>query len=457
MSAIRPIAALPRRRFRLAMTTPGQIMIACLAVLLVAVPWQLRWGVVHDVSFIITTCERMLAGETLYIDLFEVNPPFTFWLFLPAVALADVLHLSPELVVHAFAYAICILGLGLGALLAHRAKFRDNVLLAPLLPAFLAVLVLLPGNSFAQRDQLGVALLVPLLVLMRWRIGDETESAPGVGLALLAGICGSVLVLVKPYYALIIIAPALYVAWRRRSVRSLLSPEYWVIATACLAYLGAVAWFHPQFLTAVYPVLAETYMRIRLLPAVLLKFGGGYLAALFFLWYLRPGRAIPPLVAILALASIAGIVPLLYQAKTWAYHAYPAISLVIAALLVRAVQPDPPGGLAGTAVLDRGRKLLLGLVILANLSPFLSAQKPDAEFVSTIRAAVARPVVAIMGSGLQVAFPLVRMVDGRWTSAYASDWLGAFAAYLGLLERSRGDTAAADHYDAMVERYLDVK
>lgn len=62
-----------------------------------------------------------------------------------------------------------------------------------------------------------------------------------------------------------------------------------------------------------------------------------------------------------------------------------------------------------------------------------------------------------MGSGLQVAFPLVRMVDGRWTSANASDWLGAFAAYLGLLERSRGDTAAADHYDAMVERYLDVK
>ena len=218
-------------------------------------------------------------------------------------------------------------------------------------------------------------------------------------------------------------APALYVAWRRRSVRLLFSTEYWVIAATCLAYLGAVAWFHPEFLREVYPVLADTYMRMRMLPTVLLTFGPGYLAALFLLWYLRPGLAVPPLVAILALASIAGILPVLYQAKPWPYHAYPAISLIIAALLVRAVQQDPPGGLVGSSALDRARKLMLGLVILANVPAFLPTQKPDAEFVSTIRAAVTKPVVALIGSGLQGALPLVRMVDGRWTSAYGSDWL----------------------------------
>jgi hypothetical protein len=427
------------------------------AVLALAIPWQLRWGIVPDVSWIITVCERLLAGETLYIDLIEVNPPFTIWMFMPAVVLAHALRLAPEFVVHAYAYTICVLSLGFATLLARRANFEENARLAPLLPAFLALLVILPGNSFAQREQLGIALFLPLLVLMTWRFSPKTEHAPGLAVSLLAGLCGSVLVLVKPYYALMVLVPALYVAWQRRSVRLLFSIEYWVIGAVCILYLSAVVRFHPEFLRDVYPVLADTYMRIRVLPNLLVEYGAGYIIALFLLLrFLRPGVALPPLAAILTVASVAGILPLLYQGKGWAYHAYPAISLITAALLIRAIQDGAPKVLAESPALDRGRKFLLVVTIFANASPFLTSQKLGAEFVSKIKAAtITKPVVAMIGSDLPVGHPLVRMLGGRWTSAYCSDWLGAFATYLGL--RESGDMAAAAHYEAMVERYLDAK
>jgi 4-amino-4-deoxy-L-arabinose transferase-like glycosyltransferase len=61
------------------------------------------------------------------------------------------------------------------------------------------------------------------------RIKASNDRQPGVWLAVAAGLCGSMIVLVKPYYAIMIVVPALYVAWRKRSVRWLFTAEYWTI------------------------------------------------------------------------------------------------------------------------------------------------------------------------------------------------------------------------------------
>ena len=432
-------------------------LVLSLAVLVVAVPWQTRWGVIPDTSWLITLCERMLAGDRLYVDLIETNPPFSVWIYMPPVYLARLIGVAPEYVAHAYSYAICVFGLWFAGFIAQRARFVENPGLYRLVPVFLALLVLFSGNSFSERENLGVALLLPLLVLMAWRASHDRPSEPQWWLAALAGLSASVMVLVKPYFAVMIIVPAFYVAWRRRSIKPLFAIEYWAIGLACVAYLIAVLCFYPEFLNTIYPALAETYMRLGVVQALLVKYTPAYLVALYMLRLLRPGLALSPLIMVVVLASLAATVPLVYQAKGWPYHAFPAISLMAAALLLRAVQIDPAGQSPSGTGMGSARMVLLATTILANAVPFWPSQKPGADFVATIKASVDQPTVALIGSDIAAGHPLTRMVGGSWISIYCSDWLGGFATYFAQVEAQGGNQAAAEHYRQITDRYIDDK
>src|SRR5437868_13748013 len=52
-----------------------------------------------DVSWLITVNEKMLAGQRLYVDIIEVNPPASIWLYTSFVWLAHQLQLRPEAVI----------------------------------------------------------------------------------------------------------------------------------------------------------------------------------------------------------------------------------------------------------------------------------------------------------------------------------------------------------------------
>lgn len=55
-----------------------------------------------DTSWLITVSEQLLAGKKLYVDVAETNPPASVWLYLPVVASARVLHVSPEAAITAY-------------------------------------------------------------------------------------------------------------------------------------------------------------------------------------------------------------------------------------------------------------------------------------------------------------------------------------------------------------------
>ena len=202
--------------------------------------YQQRWGTITDTSWLITVCERMLAGERLYVDLFETNPPFSVWLYMAPVALGEFAGVKPEIAVHAWTYLAAITGLAFAGLVIDRAAFPEGRALLRLAPVFYCLLVIMPGNAFSQREHIGMALFLPFLALTAWRAKSESDAAPSVWIALFAGLSGSVLVLVKPYYAVMVLAPALLVMIRRRNLRPLLAPEYWTIGIVCVAYLLVV-------------------------------------------------------------------------------------------------------------------------------------------------------------------------------------------------------------------------
>ena len=447
LSSLRPEGGPVARRLRL------QSLVLCGCVALLAVFWQQRWGTVPDTSWLITVSERVLGGERLYADLIEANPPFSVWMYMPAVAAADLLRMKPEPMVHAYTYLLCSLGLLLAALNARRAGFAENGGLLALLPVFFALMVIVPGNAFTQRDQVGAVLLAPLLVLTAWRIEADAQHQPSWKFAIPSGLFASVIVLVKPHYALLLIAPALYFAFAKRRLGVLFGPEYWCAVGMCIVYLAAVLWFHPEFVSKIMPLLSQTYLSVGEPYWILLqRYAAGYLLLLLLWYFIRPGLPLSPLAGVFALASVAAAAVMVYQGKGWPYHAYPAIAFGLAAVLCQAVR-SPADSIRE---IGGARALLLAVTVAVNTLPFMPSQKPSAELLAEIREAVERPTVAMIGTDIAVGHPLVRMVGGYWISSYCSDWLGSYAHYLASIARAEG-RPGADRLAAIASGYTAFK
>ncbi|WP_457940172.1 hypothetical protein [Mesorhizobium sp. 10J20-29] len=430
--------------------------LACVGITFLGILYQMRWGTIPDTSWLITVCERVLSGDQLYVEVYETNPPFSIWLYLPPVALAGMLNVAPEILVHAWTYLAAILGFGLACLVVRRAGFPEGSALATLAPAFYALLVLFPGLAFSEREHIGMALFLPLLALLAWR-ARPASPPPGLGLAILVGASGSILLLVKPYYALMVLLPALFAAWRRRSLRPIFAPEMWVIGFVCTAYLVAVTSLHPEYISDFLPVLTDTYLKIRGYLALTLQYCIPFSFLMFLAWRLWPIGRVPELATVATLASIAGMFPLIYQAKGWAYHAYPAILCAIFALLCLLALPaaarraEQWQGAMSLFMRPGIAMVLMGIIVA--YAPFVTTQKPSADLVQTVRGATVNPTVAQIGTDLAVGHPLTRMVGGRWAETYVSDWLGTSALVLSAKARRDGDVDEADRYLAMVERY----
>jgi hypothetical protein len=436
---------------------PGRNVLAIAALTVLSIACHVRWGTIPDTSWLITVCERMLSGERLYTQIYETNPPFSVWLYLPPVAVARLLGIAPEVLVQAWTYLAALVGLSFSGVIVKRAGFAEAASLFALGPAFYAMLVIFPGNAFSEREHIGIALFMPLLALHAWRARRDATAQPGLGLAALAGLSGSILLLIKPYYAIMVLMPALLVVARRRSLRSVFALEYWVIGGVCIAYLSAVTLIHPEFLRDVYPLMADVYAKFSIFQPIVIVYGFTWGFLVFLTWWLWPAGRFPELAAVALAASVAGMFPLFYQAKGWAYHAYPAIFCAVAAILCLLALPrieQQPRLLS--FVTAPSRAWALAGVAIAFL-PYWSTQKPDPALVAAIRAATDRPTVALISPDISSGHPLNRMIGGQFVSTHVSDWLGAFSLRLSQQAALFGDTAKATRYQTIMVRYAESK
>lgn len=458
MSATEPIG-----RLRQGLAVPragGNLALTIAAITLVAALYQLRWGTVPDTSWLITVCERVLAGDLLYKDVFESNPPFSIWMYLGPVAAAHILDISPEFAVQAWTYLLVIAGFVLAILVAHRANFPENEKLFCLAPAAYFVLVVFPGSAFSEREHIAMALFLPLLMMTAWRARPDASSSPGFGLSVLTGLLASVLLLVKPFYAVMVLAPCLYAAWRRKSLAPIFAVENWVIGLVCSAYLASVFYLHPEFMRDIYPLLADTYLKMRSYLSVLVIYGTSWAGLMLLVWRFWPKDGSPELASVMTIASAAGMIPLIYQAKGWAYHAYPALACAIFALLCLAALPRDgrkPRWTGAFPLMMNPTRTLIALLVIVAYAPFWVSQKPGAQLVQDIRAATIEPRVAVVASDLAAGHPLTRMVGGRWVSFYNSDWLGVFSMLLTANAHAAGDATAEQRYRAMLDQYAAFK
>lgn len=423
-------SALPARPATLARSGSLDLRSAAVAAVaaLVAVALQALWiPIDSDVSWLITVSERVLAGDRLYVDIIEVNPPASVWLYLPLVRAAGLIGARPEAVVAAAFLAAGLVSVAATVRLASRLDESPSV---PLLTGALAFIALvLPMGLFAQREHAALLLALPAVTCLAL----VAAGRPVERIVLAAnGLAAGLLIVLKPHFVLPVAAAAGWALWKRRSVQPFL-PAMAAALLAVLLYAAAViAFARPYF--DLLPSLLRTYVPMHGPPWKIFVGPAMFPAMCLGLALLVRGRPMPPLAIAWFLASAGFVVAAIAQAKNYPNHWLPGAALATAAAF--ALLAAPP--------VSRLRRLAVGawLGIVVLLEMYNWAIRPDPAVAAAIRrVGPAAPKVMALSPQLVTGHPVTRNVGGSWVGSRAGLYAASGARFVGL-----GDSTARKAY-----------
>jgi hypothetical protein len=422
---------------------------------LLFVPIVLAPPLNHDVAAVLQFSQRWLAGEHLYSDLNDVNPPLIFVLnLIPAwIAAATPLDAVAALRLCLFAYG------GFCWWLAMRVRDRGAEGLVE--RAFLNVLPALflfdAGYDFGQREHLMALAALPYVLAAARRASGEVPRGR-IAVGLLAGVAFAL----KPHFLAIpaLVEAAVLLGRRPEGAfltglaaalrRSLHDPVPWLMVGVWAAYLASLPLVFPDYLGTVVPLVWNFYLDLGgssawqvlltprlavvtclLLPLLFLAFRGRPIP-------LRaPGGTLPPVVALAAVAALASAIA---QHKGWSYHILP-IELFACGL----------GGLLAACWLDRRRitvaapapyavaAVLGGLFALYAVSngeaPWKELGYPDGQvagLTTLLEREAADERVLVLSPGIYPIYPALNYAGVQSTLRTMNMWLlqGAYHACL---------------------------
>jgi hypothetical protein len=388
--------------------------------------------------------EKMIEGQQLYTDILETNPPMTTWLHLPAVVLSRALGLSADSFQMFLTFMFLVACLALSWISLERAGLRRLASAFTLAGTVALTLPWLATNS--EREQWALAALMPIMAV---QIVHCARLKASVHERMLAGTLAGLAVAIKPIFALCVVAPALYIAWRSRSVQGLFRREYWVAAGVNLAYLGAINWGYPTYRTNMLPGLLDTYFQVRapLLalasPDIVLS-----LAAAAALLVARGKRILgSPVEMITLLTGLGFLLAYVLQGKGFLNHATPVSGLVLMAvlssILLKPSRIQTTRSLSSQHVATLASIILVAGVLLLQLRAATSPTLyPSIAFAEPIRRLSPNPRILAISGDLSVGHPLAREVHGQWVSSTSSQWLAASAAFLEQRQNAEPDARA---------------
>jgi hypothetical protein len=304
--------------------SPAALWTTCLLVAAAGIVSQFFYMPHHDMAWLLYAAERVMAGDTLYQSLIEVNPPLIVHLSAIGVVIASALDISRTHGWVIFVALQALASLWLMNTLLRRALAYEAPDLAPPLIALVAwTFTCLPGREFGQREHLMVLWITPYLVAAATGASATAPSWLRASIGLLVGLT----VCLKPYYAIpIALVEVFLVAWSARSVRPWFRLEMIVAAVIGAAYFAFVRIRYPLFFSTVLPMALQYYVAygttwIGLFKPVHVVYVIGTAIALTL------GRRAPPVAARIAaafvLAAVGSYLTLLLQAKGWSYHFLP--------------------------------------------------------------------------------------------------------------------------------------
>jgi len=406
-------------------------------ILALAVLLRLIIGPNMDVSWLITVGEKMLDGQRLYVDLIEVNPPASVYLYFPTVLVERAIGLPAEIGVDALVFFAACCSIFLAGRILDAAKLLDGMDCWKLAAGTLAVLILLPTRSFSEREHIAVMTLLPFIALLTVRAQGLPVAPVSV---LIASIGAGLTMVIKPHFALPIGMAILTAAFCARSLRPIFAIENWIAGALAVLYGAFVVIAYPQFIADIVPLVRAVYMPWKMEIFTLLTTGAMFWFLALCLLARRHGRllAAPPYALLLA-ASAGFFLTYVIQGKGFTYHAYPMLALTFIALAF-ATNKNSHLSAAGAETRMRRLEAMLPVAVIAIASAvYFNIAGNTNALIEPIRRLNQHPKMLTITSDLSVGHPLTRQVGGIWVGRVASQWISA-----GVFRRHVSETLDAD-------------
>jgi hypothetical protein len=383
----------------------------------------------HDVAAILNFAERWVAGERLYRDLIDVNPPLIFVLTaIPAL----VAKWTPLDGVESLLLAV------LGCCLAAwrmTARLRRDMAEGPVerrvLDALVPLACVLAAYDVGQREQLMGLFAIPYAFLAARRI-EGLPTSPGLAWAVtLSAALGFAL---KPHFLAVPLLVEALVLARRGPRLAIRDPLPWGMAFLWVAYAASLPLLFPAYLNFVVPLVMGYYLgngglnafdvllTDRMGPALLL------LAALApFAGRRRAGPVAHALLAVGAGATLSAWV----QHKGWSYHVVPiamASALLAGVLAARWLDRMLPAARAAAAApaVAVAAALAVGLVHVRGESPWRQIwydQLPGGQLTAALKQEVAGERLLVLSSDIYPVYPALNYARARSTLRFMNLWL----------------------------------
>lgn len=382
----------------------------------------------HDVAAVLNFAERWVAGEQLYRNLIDVNPPLIFVLTAIPAAIAHWTPLSGPA-----ALLLCVLGLCLLAwrmVAALRVGLDEGPTERAVLDALVPLTILLPAYDVGQREHLMALFALPYAWLAARRAAGLPTAAPlawGVTLAAALGFA------LKPHFlAVPLLVEALVLA--RRGWPGLRDPLPWGMAAVWLAYLVSLPLAFPDYLHVVLPLIPALYLGnggIGLFDVLLTQPFAPTALPLLLLAPFALRRAAGPAALPLLAVGAGGFLSAWVQHKGWSYHVVPMAmagtllgGLLAARWLDRAL---PPARARATApALAVAAALAVFLVQIRGESPWRQIwydQLRDGQLTAVLRREVAGERLLVLSPDIYPVYPALNYARARSTLRTMNLWM----------------------------------
>jgi hypothetical protein len=319
--------------------------------------------------------------------------------------------------------------------------------LRQLVTLFAAALLILPAQTFAQREHIALIAFMPALAVYACRASSKPVALVYV---LLAGLLAGVTVAIKPHLVFALISCAAVAAFYARSWRVFFALENWIAGAVAALYAALVYFLYPAFISDVLPLVSAIYVPVRAsLWKFLIHFATPiFLIATLVIFALTRSSKSSPSFGVLLAAAAGFAVSYYAQQKGWSYHSYPMLALIVAAVVIAFARRWHGSDETGTDRLHRLASAML-IALLAGASfVWMNFAIDMRALASTISKSAPRPTILSISSDIAVGHPLTRHIGGNWVGRVCSQWISAGALILKLETNDPATRAKLDAYEA---------
>lgn len=200
------------------------------------------------------------------------------------------------------------------------------------------IFLILPLGDLGQREHLLIILTMPYLLLVSYRLQNNSFSIiPALGIGLLAGLGFTI----KPHYLVLPLSIEIYYIYCTRKFFAWSRPETLTILLFSLTYALSIFVYYPDYLFINIPIAVNLYLPGTRMPLInLLLFGPAVFCyfAVFLCISRHNQNPYKSLCNILSITLIDYLVIYLLQGTTWHYHLLPAFSIAMLLIIFQCSQ-----------------------------------------------------------------------------------------------------------------------